>query len=286
MIERRLAEPARARLPAPSWSRSSSPPTRPRTGRTSSWRRSRRASRASGCSAARAVGRSRPRTAPCASRRRRSSPSPTRMPRGRPTRCAARPQLRRPGRRLRLRPPRAHGRGRDEPRGRLLALRDVAARAQESALGSVTGGNGAIYAVRRSDYIEVDPRFGHDLSLPYAMVQRGRRAVYDAGGARVREADAGDRDRVPAQGAHVRALLADRPAREDAPAPAARVPGRDPLAPPPPLRVRAAPSAPARDERRARRDASGRGVRRRARPPGRVPPRRAGAAPGCRATTR
>ena len=52
-------------------------------------------------------------------------------------------------------------------------------RAQESALGSVTGGNGAIYAVRRSDYIEVDPRFGHDLSLPYAMVQRGRRAVYE-----------------------------------------------------------------------------------------------------------
>jgi cellulose synthase/poly-beta-1,6-N-acetylglucosamine synthase-like glycosyltransferase len=52
-------------------------------------------------------------------------------------------------------------------------------RGRESALGSVTGGNGAIYAVRRSDYIEVDPRFGHDLSLPYAMVQRGRRAVYD-----------------------------------------------------------------------------------------------------------
>jgi cellulose synthase/poly-beta-1,6-N-acetylglucosamine synthase-like glycosyltransferase len=52
-------------------------------------------------------------------------------------------------------------------------------RGQESALGSVTGGNGAIYAVRRSDYVEVDPRFGHDLSLPYAMVQRGRRAVYD-----------------------------------------------------------------------------------------------------------
>jgi cellulose synthase/poly-beta-1,6-N-acetylglucosamine synthase-like glycosyltransferase len=53
-------------------------------------------------------------------------------------------------------------------------------RAQESALGSVTGGNGAIYAVRRSDYVEVDPRFGHDLSLPYVMVQRGRRAVYDS----------------------------------------------------------------------------------------------------------
>ncbi len=52
-------------------------------------------------------------------------------------------------------------------------------REQESALGSVTGGNGAIYAVRRSDYVEVDPRFGHDLSLPYVMVQAGRRAVYD-----------------------------------------------------------------------------------------------------------
>jgi cellulose synthase/poly-beta-1,6-N-acetylglucosamine synthase-like glycosyltransferase len=52
-------------------------------------------------------------------------------------------------------------------------------REQESALGSVTGGNGAIYAVRRADYVEVDPRFGHDLSLPYVMVQRGRRAVYD-----------------------------------------------------------------------------------------------------------
>ena len=39
--------------------------------------------------------------------------------------------------------------------------------------------NGAIYAVRRSDYADVDPRFGHDLALPYLMVQRGRRAVYE-----------------------------------------------------------------------------------------------------------
>jgi hypothetical protein len=36
----------------------------------------------------------------------------------------------------------------------------------ESRLGSVTAGNGAIYALRRSDYVEVDPRFGHDLALP------------------------------------------------------------------------------------------------------------------------
>jgi cellulose synthase/poly-beta-1,6-N-acetylglucosamine synthase-like glycosyltransferase len=53
-------------------------------------------------------------------------------------------------------------------------------REQESNVGSVTGGNGSIYALRRSDYVEVDPRFGHDLSLPYLMVQRGRRAVYEA----------------------------------------------------------------------------------------------------------
>jgi cellulose synthase/poly-beta-1,6-N-acetylglucosamine synthase-like glycosyltransferase len=52
-------------------------------------------------------------------------------------------------------------------------------RASESQLGSVTGGNGSIYAVRRSDYVEVDPRFGHDLAFPYLMVQRGRRAVYE-----------------------------------------------------------------------------------------------------------
>jgi cellulose synthase/poly-beta-1,6-N-acetylglucosamine synthase-like glycosyltransferase len=56
---------------------------------------------------------------------------------------------------------------------------EMEVRDAESRLGSVTGGNGSIYAVRRSDYVEVDPRFGHDLSLPYLMVQRGRRAVYE-----------------------------------------------------------------------------------------------------------
>jgi cellulose synthase/poly-beta-1,6-N-acetylglucosamine synthase-like glycosyltransferase len=56
---------------------------------------------------------------------------------------------------------------------------ELALRADESRLDSVTGGNGSIYAVRRDDYVEVDPRFGHDLSFPYLMVQRGKRAVYD-----------------------------------------------------------------------------------------------------------
>jgi cellulose synthase/poly-beta-1,6-N-acetylglucosamine synthase-like glycosyltransferase len=54
-------------------------------------------------------------------------------------------------------------------------------REAESSLGSVTGGNGSIYAVRRSDYVEVDPTWGHDLSFPYRMVQAGRRAVYEPG---------------------------------------------------------------------------------------------------------
>jgi hypothetical protein len=51
-------------------------------------------------------------------------------------------------------------------------------RSMESRLASVTGGNGAIYAVRREDYMEVDPVMGHDLSFPFNFVKRGRRAVY------------------------------------------------------------------------------------------------------------
>jgi cellulose synthase/poly-beta-1,6-N-acetylglucosamine synthase-like glycosyltransferase len=52
-------------------------------------------------------------------------------------------------------------------------------REAESRFGSITGGNGSIYAVNRVDYVEVDPRWGHDLSFPYRMVQEGRRAVYE-----------------------------------------------------------------------------------------------------------
>jgi cellulose synthase/poly-beta-1,6-N-acetylglucosamine synthase-like glycosyltransferase len=52
-------------------------------------------------------------------------------------------------------------------------------RRSESHLGSITGGIGPIYSVRREDYIEVDPRFGHDLALPYLMVQNRRRAVFE-----------------------------------------------------------------------------------------------------------
>src|SRR4051812_17698585 len=49
----------------------------------------------------------------------------------------------------------------------------------ESRLASVTGGNGAIYGVRREAYVHVDPVMGHDLSFPFNVVRAGRRAVYE-----------------------------------------------------------------------------------------------------------
>jgi cellulose synthase/poly-beta-1,6-N-acetylglucosamine synthase-like glycosyltransferase len=57
---------------------------------------------------------------------------------------------------------------------------ELAVRALESRLSSITAGNGAIYATRRETYIVVDPIMGHDLSLPFNMVKRGLRAVYVA----------------------------------------------------------------------------------------------------------
>jgi glycosyltransferase involved in cell wall biosynthesis len=55
---------------------------------------------------------------------------------------------------------------------------EMALRALESRMRSVTGGNGAIYATRREAYLVVDPIMGHDLSFPFNMVKRGWRAVY------------------------------------------------------------------------------------------------------------
>jgi cellulose synthase/poly-beta-1,6-N-acetylglucosamine synthase-like glycosyltransferase len=48
-------------------------------------------------------------------------------------------------------------------------------REHESALASVTAGNGAIYAVRPDAFLPIE---GHDLALPFNVVKRGRRAVY------------------------------------------------------------------------------------------------------------
>jgi glycosyltransferase involved in cell wall biosynthesis len=78
-------------------------------------------------------------------------------------------------------------------------------RESESRLGGITAGNGAIYAVRRDDYRESDPRLGHDLGFPYVMAQHGRRAVYDAEAlafekaARDSEDELGRRARMQAQ---------------------------------------------------------------------------------------
>ena len=56
---------------------------------------------------------------------------------------------------------------------------ELAVRGLESQLGSVTAGNGAIYAVRRDAYVEMPSDRGHDLCLPYLMVRKGLRAVYE-----------------------------------------------------------------------------------------------------------
>jgi glycosyltransferase involved in cell wall biosynthesis len=56
---------------------------------------------------------------------------------------------------------------------------ETAVRALESRIGSITAGNGAVYAVRREAYLRLDPRTSHDLSLPFNLVKRGWRAVYE-----------------------------------------------------------------------------------------------------------
>jgi glycosyltransferase involved in cell wall biosynthesis len=58
---------------------------------------------------------------------------------------------------------------------------ELAIRAHESALAGVTAGNGAIYAVRASDYLPLGPAASHDLSFPFMLTKRGKRAVYAPG---------------------------------------------------------------------------------------------------------
>ena len=89
-----------------------------------------------------------------------------------------RARSRRPGGRLRVRPGVVRQRRRGTNQEGLYWRYEMALRALESRLPSVTGGNGAIYATRRDAYIEVDPIMGHDLSFPFNMVKRGWRALY------------------------------------------------------------------------------------------------------------
>jgi cellulose synthase/poly-beta-1,6-N-acetylglucosamine synthase-like glycosyltransferase len=55
---------------------------------------------------------------------------------------------------------------------------EMAVREMESALGGVTAGNGAIYAVRRDAYIPLAPSGSHDLSFPFELAKRGLRSLY------------------------------------------------------------------------------------------------------------
>ena len=52
-------------------------------------------------------------------------------------------------------------------------------RALESRLGSITAGNGAIYAVRRSAYVELEPGQSHDIGLPFRLRRAGLRSLYE-----------------------------------------------------------------------------------------------------------
>ncbi len=56
---------------------------------------------------------------------------------------------------------------------------ETAVRALESRVGSITAGNGALYAVRREAYLRLDPRTSHDLAFPFNLVKRGWQAVYE-----------------------------------------------------------------------------------------------------------
>ncbi|MGH2984113.1 MAG: glycosyltransferase family 2 protein [Solirubrobacterales bacterium] len=56
---------------------------------------------------------------------------------------------------------------------------EMAVRELESSLAGVTAGNGAIYAVRREAYLELDPSRGQDISFPFELTKRGWRAVYE-----------------------------------------------------------------------------------------------------------
>ena len=99
---------------------------------------------------------------------------------------------------------------------------EMALRAPGVRVGSVTGGNGAIYATRRESYLVVDPIMGHDLSFPFNMVKRGWRAVYAPARAGEREDGAHDRGRVRPQAADDEPRLADHAPRRDALAPRLR----------------------------------------------------------------
>ena len=121
-------------------------------------------------------------------------------------------------------------------------------REQESRLGSITGGNGSIYALEPRRLRRGRSALGARPRLPLPDGAGGPPRGLRARRARVREADADERGRVRPQGADVRALLGDHAARLDAAAAAAGLPRLRRLASPAPLRQRGAPPRAARNE--------------------------------------
>jgi hypothetical protein len=70
-------------------------------------------------------------------------------------------------------------------------------RGAESAAGSITGGNGAIYAVRRSAYLPLSAAQSHDIGFPFRLRRRGLRSVYEPRAVAVEQALARSEDEWP-----------------------------------------------------------------------------------------
>ena len=56
---------------------------------------------------------------------------------------------------------------------------ELQTRLMESNIGTITAGNGAIYACRNKDYVDFPPIECHDSSMPYYYGKQGKRAIYN-----------------------------------------------------------------------------------------------------------
>ncbi|KGX90994.1 glycosyltransferase family 2 protein [Pontibacillus marinus] len=56
---------------------------------------------------------------------------------------------------------------------------DLLLRKLESKIHSITAGNGAIYAVKREYFREIDILYSHDFEFPNLMVSLGKRSIFD-----------------------------------------------------------------------------------------------------------
>ncbi|MDB2087489.1 MAG: glycosyltransferase family 2 protein [Clostridium paraputrificum] len=56
---------------------------------------------------------------------------------------------------------------------------DLMMREYESNISSITAGNGAIYAIRKKDYINLDPMYCHDSMMPIKSVICNKKAKYN-----------------------------------------------------------------------------------------------------------